>query len=42
MKHFFTILAFLSILDLKLFAQDRPRARQIGDAYIENTGGKDD
>ncbi len=41
MKQLFALLAFVLIFSTGLTAQDAPTAREIGDAYIENTGGKD-
>lgn len=41
MKRFTSLFALLLVFSTGLFAQQAPSAREIGDAYIENTGGKD-
>ena len=41
MKQITSLFALLLIFSSGLFAQDAPTAREIGDAYIENTGGKE-
>ncbi|MBC6995754.1 hypothetical protein QWY85_17935 [Neolewinella lacunae] len=41
MKQLIALFAFLLIGTAGLTAQDAPTAREIGDTYIENTGGKD-
>lgn len=41
MKQFTSLFVLLLVFSTGLFAQDAPTAREIGDAYIENTGGKD-
>lgn len=41
MNKFTSLFALLLVFSAGLFAQDVPTPREIGDAYIENTGGKD-
>jgi len=41
MKQFTSLFALLLVFSTGLFAQDAPSVREIGDAYIENTGGEE-